>query len=310
MKYLIIQLSDASVSLCNYTASENDNLISLDDLKKGLIWGVKNGLSIQIVFPNFELPKSYLSLLTRFEHVNICSTKQSVENGILVIDDIDEFLSIHSVEVPVILHLTISEFLKRQKDIAENLYKFIRLNIIFTDIQNFSDELSEEYERALAMLSDKIFELYVREQPVQLNLITDGTMLTRMNNCNAGVDSITLAPDGNFYICPAFYLSSSSNCGSPEENVNIPNNHLYTLSFAPICRECDAFHCKRCIYQNKFFTYEINTPGHKQCTMSHIERNVSRILLEKIRDFGEYAPNVSIPPLEYNDPFYKIINKN
>lgn len=33
-------------------------------------------------------------------------------------------------------------------------------------------------------------------------------MLDRMNNCGAGDTTITLAPDGKFYICPAFYLEN------------------------------------------------------------------------------------------------------
>lgn len=29
-----------------------------------------------------------------------------------------------------------------------------------------------------------------------------------MNNCNAGWESVTLAPDAKFYVCPAFYLGN------------------------------------------------------------------------------------------------------
>ena len=130
-----------------------------------------------------------------------------------------------------------------------------------------------------------------------------------MNNCNAGVDSITVAPNGNFYICPAFYLSNDRACGNSVDGVNIPNNHLYQIERAPICRECDAYHCRRCVKLNKQLTLEINTPGHQQCVMAHVERKVAKLLLNEIRKYGEYAPNVSIPDIDYNDPFYKIINQ-
>lgn len=308
MKYLIIQLSDESVSFCNYLASENASLISLDKLEKGLIWGIKHGLNIQILYPNFDLPQSYLSLIDKFEHINICSPMQNVEPGILVVDDINYLSIIHNCEIPVILHVPISFFINKYKEIASHLSKFVRLNICFTDIHFFTDTLSKDYERALDYIADKIFEFYQVGKPIQFNLITDRTLLSEMNNCNAGVETITLAPDGKFYICPAFYLSSSSAVGSPEEDIKIPNNHLYRISFAPICRECDAFHCKRCIYQNQLFTNEVNTPGHNQCVMSHIERNVSRKLLKRIREFGEYAPNISIPQIDHTDPFDNIIN--
>lgn len=308
MKYLIIQLSDSSASLCNYNPSQNTTLISLDKLEEGLSWGVKNGLNIQILFPDFVLPQSYLSLIDKYEHIKIGSPKPPIDKDIFIIEDINELSSIKNVDVPVVLHLTISQFLDKYINIAESLSKFCRLNICFRDTENFTDALIEKYENALTFISDKIFEHFVEGNPIQFNLLTDRTMLTEMNNCNAGVDSITLAPDGKFYICPAFYLSSLSCIGSPEEDIHIPNSHLYQLSFAPICRACDAYHCKRCIYLNLFFTNEVNTPGHKQCIMSHVERKISRKLLNRIREFGDYAPGVSIPQLNYIDPFDKIIN--
>ena len=169
--------------------------------------------------------------------------------------------------------------------------------------------MEHQYEEALTFIANKILLLYKDKIPVQFNLITDRTMLSKMNNCNAGVDSITVSPDGNFYICPAFYLSNESPCGKCESDVVIPNKHLLGIKYAPICRECDAFHCRRCVKLNKDLTLEVNTPSHQQCFMTHIERKVSKKLLAEIRKYGAYAPNISIPDIDYNDPFYKIINK-
>ena len=44
------------------------------------------------------------------------------------------------------------------------------------------------------------------DHQVQFNLLTDRMMLKEMNNCNAGYESITLAPDGNLYICLSFSI--------------------------------------------------------------------------------------------------------
>lgn len=83
-----------------------------------------------------------------------------------------------------------------------------RLNIVFTDLTTFADDSFEKYSEALLTLSKRIEDIYISGKTVQLNLLTDRMMLTKMNNCGAGDSSITLAPDGKFYICPAFYVSN------------------------------------------------------------------------------------------------------
>lgn len=116
-----------------------------------------------------------------------------------------------------------------------------------------------------------------------------------MNNCNAGYESITLAPNGKFYVCPGFYQDDMYDVGSLDDGLKIKNQHLYELRFAPICRTCDAYHCKRCIWLNKKTTFEVNTPSKEQCIISHLERNASRIL----------SPD-GISEINYLDPFEKL----
>ncbi len=138
-------------------------------------------------------------------------------------------------------------------------------------------------------------------------------MLSKMNNCNAGFENITLAPDGKFYVCPAFYLASDEedyglgkskfSIGNLNEGLDIKNPQLYKLSHAPICRNCDAYQCKRCIWLNRKTTFEVNTPSHEQCVVSHLERNASRELLHNIRKHGEFLSNIDIKEIKYLDPF-------
>ena len=127
-----------------------------------------------------------------------------------------------------------------------------------------------------------------------------------MNNCGAGDTSITLASNGAFYVCPAFYyFDEASSIGSLSKGLNIKNNQLYQLSHAPLCRNCDAYQCKRCIWLNQKMTLEVNTPSHEQCVISHLERNSSRELLMNIRKHGIFMPNVEINEINYLDPFEK-----
>ena len=128
-----------------------------------------------------------------------------------------------------------------------------------------------------------------------------------MNNCNAGEKSITLAPNGKFYTCPAFYYDNiDESIGDVESGLNIKNQKLYKIECAPICRRCDAFQCKRCIWLNRTNTFEVNTPSHEQCVVAHLERNASRKLLQNIRKHGIFLPEQEeIKEIDYLDPFEK-----
>ncbi len=161
----------------------------------------------------------------------------------------------------------------------------------------------------MAKLAADVVALYVDGKMPQLNLLTDRMMLTKMNNCGAGDTSITLASDGKFYACPAFYLSNNGyDIGSLEDGLYIKNPQLYCLNHAPICRHCDAWQCKRCIWLNNKTTLEMNTPSHEQCIISHLERNASRQLLIELRKHGSFLPeHKAIGKIDYLDPFE---NKN
>ena len=135
-------------------------------------------------------------------------------------------------------------------------------------------------------------------------------MLDKMNNCGAADSNVTLAPDGKFYVCPAFYqansdtiISKSYNIGSLLEGLDIKNPQLYKLDHAPICRKCDAYQCRRCIWLNRKTTLEVNTPSHEQCVVAHLERNASRDLLANIRKHGKFIPEREIKAIDYLDPF-------
>lgn len=131
-----------------------------------------------------------------------------------------------------------------------------------------------------------------------------------MNNCNAGGSNITLAPNGCFYLCPAFYYDNPDDTiGDLERGVEIKNQQLLDLSHAPICRACDAYHCKWCIWMNSRLTLDANTPSHQQCVVAHLERNASRRLQQKMAEKGiRLNPSHEIRETDYLDPF-DIVNR-
>lgn len=315
LKYLIIQLTDDAASFCHYERkSDNGLLISSETLRDAIFWAMKENLSIQFIYPDSELSNEYKQIIHSIDHTSIvcagCRDAQTVANADVVVfsgwDKMEE-AEIKS-GISYILRTSKGELFANSERLHEFLMHADRLVVVITDIDKFTNEDCDNYARMLDSLVPVIREEYRKDHPVQLNLLTDRMFLDGMNNCNAGWESITLAPDGKFYICPAFYLDGGESVGDLQNGLDVRNPQLYRLDHAPICRNCDAWHCRRCVWLNRKTTLEVNTPSHEQCVVAHLERNASRKLLKSIRELGEFLPGKEIKAIDYLDPF-EIINK-
>lgn len=308
IKYLVVLLDDASPSFCHYThARDKRNLISLDLLKDAVFFAMRENLVIQYVHPAYDLPEGYSDVIDEMTHVNIVPLKSELPADAVVIEGFDELndsANVLRAGVPYVLRTDHKTFMKEWESLASRLEIISRLNIVYTDICDFHDEDSEKYAEALNGFSEVLKTLAAKGKYPQVNILTDRMLLGRMNNCNAGVESITLAPDGRFYVCPGFYYDGLGSVGSLAEGLCIKNPHLYELEYAPICRICDSYHCKRCVWMNRKTTLEVNTPSHEQCVMSHIERNASRAFVLSLKDDGM---SDEIPEIDYLDPFEELI---
>ncbi len=316
LQYLIIQLDDTSTSYCHYDNGNKDiNLISIDDLKSGILFGMKENLMIQYILPDYELPKDYIDVLESIDHSKIASSGSPYASvaDVVVLNGWNKDYAF-DIEGVYVLRVDKRTLFEKTSEILKVLKECARLNIVITDVEKFSDADFETYKSVLDSFSKELEALYVAGKTPQLNLLTDRMMLDGMNNCNAGSDSITLAPDGRFYVCPAFYLApddedyglgkSKVSVGSLSSGLDIKNPQLYKLSHAPLCRNCDAYQCKRCVWLNRKTTYEVNTPSHEQCVVAHLERNASRALLMDIRKHGTFLPDKEdIKEISYLDPF-------
>lgn len=314
LKYLIVQLDDSAPSFCHYPAGDKaPRLIPLDILRKALLWSMKENLTVQFIYPDYELPRKYTELIDTVYHADIVSSDSKSSNLLAGA----EVVVLNSLELPAdftfaegkayVWRTSISEFLKDHVKLSAIFSRIDRMNIVFTDVANFKDSLKEDYSKALDNLASVIVSEYERQHPVQLNLLTDRLLLGKMNNCNAGDESITLCPDGRFYICPAFYTDVENTVGDLENGPDVKNPQLYRLDHAPICRTCDAWHCRRCVWLNHNLTLEVNTPSRQQCVMAHLERNAAARLLETIITKGNLPANQSLKEVDCLDPFEKII---
>ena len=308
LTHLIIILDDTSTSYCHYEVTKVERrLIGLDDLKAGIRFAMKENLNTQFVYPNYKLPADYLETIDSIDHAKVMTSTYCDEADVVVLSDWDGKVPQGGTCIIRTNHESLDHHLSVVK---EWLDKINRLNIVLTDVEAFKDDAVDRYHNTLEVLSDMIVECYKSGRFVQLNLLTDRLMLTGMNNCNAGVNNITLAPNGRFYLCPAFYYENETDSvGDPKDGLDIRNQRLLRLDHAPLCHLCDAYQCKRCIWQNQHLTLDINTPSHQQCVVAHVERNASRTLLAKLKEKGATLRGChEIEEIDYLDPF-NILNK-
>lgn len=276
-------------------------MIPLDTLRQGIRFGMTENLMIQYVYPDDELPEAYDEVIESIDHSKIKPTKADAD--VWVTESIKEI----KADVPVVWRTDKQSLFNNEADIIKALENVPRLNIVLTDIETFAEGDFKKYRSLLEKLSKSIEQMYKEGKAPQLNLLTDRMMLQKMNNCGAGDTTITLAPNGKFYICPAFYYEDEKDSiGDLEHGLDIRNMQLYKLEYAPLCRHCDAYQCKRCIWLNRKMTLEVNTPSHEQCVLAHLERNASRELLNNIRKHGTFLPEQEeMKGIDYLDPFDK-----
>lgn len=309
LKYLIVLLDDNAVSYCHYSPNTEAGIsISPEVLKKTILFAMKENLSVQFVYSRTDIPDEIVSLIDTIEHTDIGPSDADV----VVKNEWNEISAKNcSKGCSYVIRTRLDDLLTNSESLKSILTHADRINIVVTDIEKFSNlDIVEKYQLFLEGLIPTIVNEYKVGHQVQFNLLTDRLMLKEMNNCNAGYESITLAPDGKFYICPAFYLNGEQSVGDIDNGLDIKNPQLYKLDHAPICRICDAFQCKRCIWLNKKLCREVNTPSHQQCVMAHVERIVSKKLLDEFRKIdSSFLGDIDIPEVEYLDPFDKIIKQ-
>ena len=307
IQYIVILLDDTSTSFCHYMNEKADRrLIPLQTLKDGICYAMKENLNIQFVYPNYKLPKEYLAAIDSIDHTDIYPAEMSDNADVVVFDSLIAAKDyVFKEEVAYLIRTDKVSLFNEYKIIGEILDKVTRLNVVITDIETFTEDDFMAYKSLLSNLAERVEQIYVSGKSPQLNLLTDRIMLEKMNNCGAGDTSVTLAPDGKFYVCPAFYLSADGyTIGDLVNGLEIKNSQLYRLDHAPLCRRCDAWQCKRCIWMNLKTTLEVNTPSHEQCVVAHLERNASRKLLIDIRKHGKFmSGSEDIKEIDYLDPF-------
>lgn len=308
LTYLIILLDDTSTSYCHYEVTKTERrLIDLDVLRRGIVWAMKENLNIQFIYPDYELPEEYKEAIESIDHTKIKPVGQADEADVIVLSG---WTDVVPEGATCIIKSSRRELADHLLTIQDWLGQVERLNVVLTDVEMFTDEEINAYQKTLESIADNMVEQYRSGKSVQLNLLTDRLILKEMNNCNAGDTNVTLAPNGKFYLCPAFYYEDEQqSVGDLTTELDIKNRQLLRLDHAPICRVCDAYQCRRCIWMNGRMTGDMNTPSHQQCVIAHLERNASRYLQIKFEKTGiRLTDSQPIEEMEELDPF-NIVNR-
>jgi CXXX repeat peptide maturase len=316
---IIVILRGDSVSFCYYDDKDKGpargEWISEERLSEVVGYAGDNSLLINFLHCNEELPQNLKAIIDGIPHIDIMPLNLLGKNneGIAVINecDIDQICNIEeSSENNLILRLPKSRLGELARIFESLIGKFKRLNITLLGIDLYKDEDLEEYGNQLGIIRDILIGEYEEGNSPEVNILSDRIILDKMNNCNAGFLHVTYAPNGHFYICPGFYYDDPENSiGSVAEGIKIKNEQLLRIDHAPICLNCDAYQCRRCVWLNRKTTLEINIPSHEQCVLSHLERNAAKSMLDYLKksnfNFKDYQ---DIEPLNNLDPF-ELVNR-
>jgi len=315
-KYLLVILEKGAVPFCHYSnpyynSPGQYSLMPFELLKKVVNYALRHELSINFLYGKHRLPMEYERLIDTSSHVKMIPLclQDTYPEGVLVLDaaECESFAGIGNGSTRNIIVRVERADLLNLPQVWEALQgKFKRLNVHLVGVEDFTEKDIELYESQVKKISEMLQQRYKEGHEIELNILTDRMLLQQMNNCEAGIAHLTIAPNGKGYICPGFYHDDENNAigvWNEERELVAVNQRLLSLQCAPICSHCDAFHCKRCVYLNKLTTLEINVPSKEQCLIAHAEREASRQMMNKLRSIKPFDKLPLIPRLAYQDPF-------
>lgn len=187
----------------------------------------------------------------------------------------------------------------------------VNLNIMITENQCdvTPEHFVSEYDKFLCELKNIIISEWKNKNYININILTNELFANNNRYCGAGESSLFLSPDGNFYLCSAFYNQNQGGIiGNIEEGINNIYQNSCNMDSAPLCKDCNIRHCSRCIFKNKTKTGEISIPSEEQCVTSYLEYKYSKELAKEITDNNIFLPfeiNKKLSYIAYPDPLEK-----
>ncbi len=188
-----------------------------------------------------------------------------------------------------------------------------RINLNITELDRNFNEL--EYKKQMENISSTIIKKWEEKNILkEVNLVTDILFLDKHDNCQAGENIFVLSTDGKIYTCSAELAKDKEEfIGDIESGITKEYGaRLHTIENSNICRLCNAYQCKNCISINKENTREYNVSPSFQCRKSHIEREISLDLKNKLKNCSiiPVKSTLEIKEDDYLDPISKFFKNN
>ncbi|GFI37489.1 anaerobic sulfatase-maturating enzyme [Lachnospiraceae bacterium] len=291
---LLFLLNDSYVSFCSYRPrSKESKYMDKKTIMRGLEYA-KNNFMRPVFVHSTQIDMKELVEYDEYEVLHRIPIEAYREN--MPLDDYQIIVNCKTIdfldEIPnqnnLFFNVEQSELGRLSEFIERMLAKSDRVNVNVQGLTELFDH--NGYYLQLKRCADIIKKIYDETRILkEINVITDLLFVSSHEGCDAGENSYVFAPDGNFYICPAFYSEGMENIGNPSIGIRVKNHQLYTKKYMPLCQMCDTYQCENCKYINRLYTNEVNVSPSFQCMKAQIERKVSLQLQEMLRDRYNFA---------------------
>jgi CXXX repeat modification system protein len=310
MRSLILLLDRAAPSFCYYAspASAEPRAMSAAVLDDALAWGAARGLALQVLAGAQGVPAAVRERLAGREHIcYLPAAAPGLEPDDVPVVDASapepvERLTAdkHMIAILRVPRDQIAAWPGVWRALAGRVERVV---LVLLELERWTEEDLARYRESLEEAALHLGAQYAAGRLIELSALSDRLVLDAPVECGAGVDHLTVDPEGLLYLCPGFALDGLAAVGDLRGEPQVPNAQLLTRERAPICTRCDAYHCRRCVHLNLRATEEINTPPWQICRAAHHDREVARGLLGRLHARGQLRQLAPIPSVSYEEPF-------
>lgn len=305
-KHLFFIMDDNCVEHCNYKSFDKSNMMPENVIINGLKYAEENFYKPVILQSKVNKNIVNINKYSFIDRTEIYYNGTSyTENNCEKILMTDKNNMQYNIEADNCIVNISQDSISQLYNIVERIFKKChRINLNIIDYSQKFDY--DTYSKELEKISNLLVHYYKLGKNKEFNKLTDIIFLEGMDNCNFGSDNFALAPNGKIYVCPKFYFENKDDyIGDLENGFLQDKSYLFKLKNSPICRECNSYHCNRCVYLNKQTTNEYNTPSLMQCKISMIEKTQSCELLKTLKQLDIVD---SCKEIELTDAFEKILS--
>lgn len=308
-KEMVFLINGRYASFCSYDNNHGSELVmKQDEITNGLKFAEKNFMRPVFVYSRYDrvqlFPEfSKYDILYRIPLEIYSSEIESVDHELIVSENSVNCLDNNIPRQDRIIFNINSENIENLHDNIIRCFDYAdRINL---NVMSISPMFNlGEYSRQLSMIVDDIAEYFnVHRKFIELNVLTDILFIDHHEQCSAGENSITYAPDGKFYVCPAFFSENEESVGSIIDGIEIKNNNLLFTKMNPLCSSCNNYHCENCRMINKTFTNEVNVSPSFQCLKASVERKqgfkLQTLLEDHIENFHTINDTEIVDPIYY-----------